>query len=240
MDDDAEAVSGWIGALAKPFQTHPEVAIVAGRILPIWESAPPSWLPRDLLQGYYSLPDFGPVARALDLDHERPITCNMAVRRARVLAAGGFDERLGRRGSNLMSNEDTDLVRRLNDALGVAWYAPDAIVRHLVPRERLRRRWLARRMFAQGRSDVLAGVARERPEYSTRSPVHAVRLLSGLRLLLGAAIRHDQQDLTRQLGRAAHYLGVRYESLRRPPVVLGPALDRASTTRAGRAPGDDI
>ncbi|MGW2397146.1 glycosyltransferase family 2 protein [Kitasatospora sp. NPDC001664] len=78
---------------------------------------------------------------ALDLDHAR-------------LLGVGFDEHLGRTGHTLSSAEDTTLVRQL-----VARGATDTVldyveVRHLIPADRLRLRYLLRRAYWQGRSEV--------------------------------------------------------------------------------------
>jgi hypothetical protein len=62
---------------------------------------------------------------------------------------GGFDEVLTR------YNDERDLCRRLRLVGGTILYAPDALVRHRIPADRMRSSTLLRRAYWQGASDVL-------------------------------------------------------------------------------------
>src|SRR5207244_11271445 len=83
---------------------------------------------------------------------------NMAIPRALLVQVGGFSPALGRRGGNLVSNEETHLELRLVRAGHPCLYDPRIRVRHLVPAARLSRRWLLRRSFWQVVSDVVMTV----------------------------------------------------------------------------------
>jgi hypothetical protein len=54
-----------------------------------------------------------------------------------------------------MVNDDVGLCQRFMALGGTIRYVPDAVVVHELPETRLRRRYLVRRFYAQGRSDWL-------------------------------------------------------------------------------------
>lgn len=62
---------------------------------------------------------------------------------------------LGRSGSSLLSNEEVSLCKKLWNKGVQMYYAPDAVVYHRVPAVRATRRWLLRRIYWQGISDVV-------------------------------------------------------------------------------------
>jgi GT2 family glycosyltransferase len=162
LDDDAVAVEEWVAALLAAFASHERCVAVGGRIELEWALPRPAWLP-DAAQGwlgYFTLPAEQQLMRP-GIDNLRG--GNMAIERAALLAAGAFDPRLGRTKHGLMGNEEVELQRRL-EALGRPMvYAHDAVIYHLVHPERLTARWMFRRAWDQGRSDVhLDGVRAER------------------------------------------------------------------------------
>lgn len=150
LDDDAEADAGWLEALATAYAGDARVGGVGGRIELVFPGGRPRWLPARL-EGHYS---------ALDLGDERrpfappmsPYGTNMSLRRAVFERVGGFSAGLGRRGADLLSNEEIELFGRVH-ALGVpVLYEPAALVHHHVEPERLSPRYVLRRAYAQGRS----------------------------------------------------------------------------------------
>jgi hypothetical protein len=90
---------------------------------------------------------------------------NVAYRREALLGAGGFDTRLGMKGTDLAFEEDGEVFERLweyADGRLVAYYAPQAFVRHSIPDSRVDPVYRLRRGFAQGqtryvRESVLVG-----------------------------------------------------------------------------------
>ncbi len=154
LDDDAFAEPGWLEALAGSFEQETSRPLCAGgEIVLDWEVGQPAWLSRHLLAPLGRL-DHGEARRRLEFPGEQLFGSNMAFERAYLAEIGGFDTRLGRKGSNLNSNEETAVLRRLIADGGCLLYEPEAIVRHWVPRERARLTWFLRRFYAQGVSDV--------------------------------------------------------------------------------------
>jgi glycosyltransferase involved in cell wall biosynthesis len=153
LDDDAVASSKWASSLAAAFREHPEAAAAGGPVVLELPSPAPPWATL-AMQHWWSATDYGEVARRYP-DGVGPYGTNMAVRRDVARAAGGFPTRFGRRGRNLLSGEETELWTALRAAGGDLWYEPRAGVRHCVLDDRVSRRWIVRRAWAQGRTEVL-------------------------------------------------------------------------------------
>jgi glycosyltransferase involved in cell wall biosynthesis len=154
LDDDARADRDWLKQLLHTFEasaTPP--ACVGGRVWLDWETAAPSWLPAR----YYSLYTFvdqGEEARPLG-EGEYLVGANIAFRRDVLGEIGGFDTNLGRKGSLLLSGEESAIVNRLRERGLPVYYCGSAVVRHAVPPSRRRRRWLWARLFWDGASQPL-------------------------------------------------------------------------------------
>ena len=67
---------------------------------------------------------------------------------------GGFDVSLGRIGMSLSTGEESDLLLRIREIGGIAVYEPEAVVGHIVPPERLSKKWFLRRRRAGARSNA--------------------------------------------------------------------------------------
>jgi glycosyltransferase involved in cell wall biosynthesis len=207
LDDDARTVPGWAAALLDARRTWPEAAVFGGPVRLEWAAARPRWLIPSL-EPWFSAVDHGRTTRPL-AEQEHLVGANLAVVRERAAAVGGFATTLGRVGPSLASNEELDLVRRLRAAGGGVVWVPGAAVRHLVGRERMTRRWLLRRGWAQGRSDrVAAALEGAAPGVDVRSAVgalargwrHAARRVR--RDVASGAVVHELVRRARVLGRA--------------------------------------
>jgi glycosyltransferase involved in cell wall biosynthesis len=161
VDDDALTPPGWALAHLSAYEASDGVGATGGPVGLLWPSGRPAWITDDLTEWFSAL-DLGDEPGPFPGPHG-PFGTNMAVRRAAALAAGGFDPRLGRVGTNLVSREEADLTRRLRDAGWSVRYEPAAAVVHQVLPERLARRWVLRRGWAQGISNARAEVIAERP-----------------------------------------------------------------------------
>ena len=186
IDDDVIVHDGWLRSITEPFVDR-QVAIVAGRVVPRWEAEKPEWVDH-FPPSYLSLLDRGDHSQEL----EWPATahgCNMAVRRAALFEAGGFnpdaigDPRLiWRRGDG-----ETGLHRKVYDIGLKVVYEPEATVSHRVPASRITPGYFCRRALLQGISDAYTHVR------ASRLP--ARRLLRRAASCLMVAARHYRQSL---------------------------------------------
>ncbi len=162
IDDDALPSDGWLAALLAPF-ANPRVACAGGRVRLRFAGALPGWWDAALAP-YLAAYDLGP--EPADLGgrpwYDSPRGLNLAVRREALLAAGGFNPRLGRRADHSRVGEESDLCLRL---LARGWeirYVPGAAVEHLVDPARLHPRWFFERAFWTGWSEAMIGLAHRR------------------------------------------------------------------------------
>jgi GT2 family glycosyltransferase len=173
LDDDAEADPGWLAALVAPF-TDDRVVATGGRVVPVWETGRPRWMPEefDWVVGcsYRGLP-------TAEAPIRNPIGCSMSLRRRAAIDAGGFRAEIGRVGSRLTGGEETDLairLRRLSPGSRIL-YIPTSTVRHYLPANRARWTYFQSRCYHEGRSKAIlsrfegaeSGLSSER-RYTTR------------------------------------------------------------------------
>ena len=69
-----------------------------------------------------------------------------------LLNCGGFSPRLGRKGTSLLSCEESELFYRLGRSKMKVLYEPTAVVYHNIDARRASPAWVLQRSFAQGRS----------------------------------------------------------------------------------------
>jgi len=173
MDDDARADSQWLEALVRAFeQTIPAPAAVGGRVWLDWQGTKPTWVPERHLS-LYTYVDHGAGAHSLEKG-EYLVGANLAFEKDALLSAGGFDEKLGRQGSLLLSGEESAILAQLRARQRSIYYEPAAFVWHSVDQTRKRPAWLVRRLFWDGASQPL--IDKPSQGFSRRSTsIHAFR-----------------------------------------------------------------
>jgi glycosyltransferase involved in cell wall biosynthesis len=152
-DDDVQVDERWLATIREIF-SDPTIALVGGRVDPLWQQPPPWWLGVDGDERLYS--DLSsPLALlhygvAQELGARTAVGANMAVRRGVLDRLGGLTPDLGRRRGTLLCGEDHDLCQRATAAGLRCEYRPEMQVRHWVPAERARLRYFTRWFFWSG------------------------------------------------------------------------------------------
>lgn len=156
VDDDNELAPDYLEETLRLFAAHPQVGALGGRSFPEFESPPESWVRefdgllacRDL--GYRPLVSAGlrnPATGRNDYPLFAPIGAGMALRRAAAqcwLDLGSRADLPDRKGANLSSSGDNDIVLA---AMAAGWevaYCPTLRLTHLIPAARTTRDYLAR------------------------------------------------------------------------------------------------
>jgi GT2 family glycosyltransferase len=139
-DDDANVDPDWLDAV-RDVMAEPVVALAGGPVRPRWQSTVPLWIRRardrhPRLGAPMGLLDYGD--RSIELGRRTVLGANLAVRREAFIKAGGFPAHLGKLRGTLLSGEDHELCRRVQDIGFRAIYLPTAAVQHWVPVERAR------------------------------------------------------------------------------------------------------
>lgn len=154
VDDDNVLSPDYLLEVAREFDARPELAAAGGPVLPDWEAPPPAWTRE--FHGLLALRDLGreeKIARGgpnVAWPSFSPVGAGLAVRAAAARAyatAVAADPRrrlLDRRGNNLYSGGDNDLVFTALHGGGDIAYLPSLTLTHLIPGSRLGCRYLAR------------------------------------------------------------------------------------------------
>lgn len=139
IDDDETAHPGWIAALLDVARRQ-RAAAVLGPVEAVYGEDAPRWMRQADLHS--TLPVY------VDGRIVTGYTCNVLLDREAACVAGRrFDLSLGRTGG-----EDTDFFTGLTRDGGRIAYAPEALVREVVPQARATFGWLARRRFRMGQT----------------------------------------------------------------------------------------
>jgi len=129
IDDDAEARSDYAMNLIRTFQEYSNYDAIGGKVIPLFpEKKEPAWLSKYI---------WGVVAKVDKGDHPVPFKkkvpagCNMAFRKVVFETIGLFDTKLAHR------CDDLYIFGKLKAMQKVALYAPDVVVYHHIPPERI-------------------------------------------------------------------------------------------------------
>lgn len=149
-DDDVVVEPTWLQNLTSPLKNG-EWGGAGGRIL-LADFQKPSWLaingPQSLAA---SLAGFDLGDQPLSLDRP-PFGASMAFKKSVFEKFGGFRTDLGRLGTNLIGNDDTEFCSRIMGGGEKILYVPSAVVHHAVGESRLTKDYFLSYHFDYGRA----------------------------------------------------------------------------------------
>lgn len=222
LDDDAAAEPDWLRQMVSHY-ADASVVGVGGRVIPMWQTGRPRWLPEEFHWvvgcSYRGQPEaLAPV--------RNPIGCNMSFRRSLFDKVGGFREGIGRTAADAAGCEETELCIRARQMLpgSIILYDPAASVHHQVTAERSRWGYFRRRCVAEGRSKMMVVDRVGAPDGLSSEHRYVTRVLPvGVMRYVGDALfRRDPWGIARAGGicaglglTAAGYLGARFAGYRR-------------------------
>jgi glucosyl-dolichyl phosphate glucuronosyltransferase len=154
-DDDVIAEPTWLQNLTTSLHGG-EWAGAGGRVLPPQDLDLPGWLTvggsMDLLGVLLPLFDLGDQPGEMK---RPPYGANMAFLKSMFEKHGTFRVDLGHCGAGLLSGEDIEFGDRLKSAGERLHYEPSAVVHHLVPAERLSKKYFRSWWFDYGRTRII-------------------------------------------------------------------------------------
>ena len=154
IDSDAIAEPDWAAEMLRILEGE-NVGIAGGRILPKWHRRPLLLAKSNLVMDQYSVLDFGNGAKDVD----RIVGANFGLNVALLGEHAYFDEALGRREGKLFSGEESDLCARTMQQGHRIRYSGASVVHHQILPERIRYRWVWRRMYYAGYARAQIGGA---------------------------------------------------------------------------------
>ncbi len=131
VDDDAEAVPGFLESINSFMSANPNAVGVGGKVIPRYsEEQEPRWMSK-YLNGYVGLLDYGDQAKRFDGKMKYPAGCNMTYRKEILLQAGGFNNQLTFR------SDDKFIFHQVSKQSTEIYYLPQAMLYHNIDSERL-------------------------------------------------------------------------------------------------------
>lgn len=144
-DDDQELGPGWLAAAHRALAENPDVDMVGGRTLPVWETPPPAWLLDREDRGPVSLVDGGDLPFRVN---RRKWMCfgggNFACRREALVRAGGYSPDYPR-------GQDREVQVRLMLSGSEGLYVPGMVMYHHVDGSRVTKAFSRRWFRTEGR-----------------------------------------------------------------------------------------
>lgn len=179
VDDDHRVDERYLTGICTAAESHPDVTLFCGRILPDWDGSEPRWVHDTGPYRVYPLPvprqDQGDSPHPISQQGPIPGGGNLFLRCQVFDRIGGFDSELGPQGHNLGGGEDTDFVLRALHSGEQLLYIPDVKQYHYVDPARLRLAYLLRKSFQRSRAGVQTGQKHARiPLYMWRKLVEYV------------------------------------------------------------------
>lgn len=148
-DDDVRVQADWLDRAGEALR-RPGCDYVGGKVLPIWGAPRPEWIPNRGGRHWavIALLDYGP--DLLEFNRLMPLGVNMAFRRDSFDRAGLWDNRVGRKAGTLLGQEVREWGLRARAAGLSGFYVPDMVVHHLIPADRLRKKYFRRWFYWHG------------------------------------------------------------------------------------------
>ena len=143
IDDDERIVEEFITAYIELFDRHPDAMAAGGKIIAEYPTGRPRWMSRYTEQPIANPMDFGNEIKLFP-SGRIPGGGNMAMRSRLFINVGVFNTALGRTGKRLLGGEESDLFERTAKQEYKVYYAPRAVMYHIIPAEKLTRDYFTR------------------------------------------------------------------------------------------------
>jgi glycosyltransferase involved in cell wall biosynthesis len=169
-DDDVRVPPDWLNRAGEGL-ARMGCDYVGGRVLPIWGGPRPAWVPNHGGKQWavIALLDYGP--EPIEFGSRVPLGVNMAFRREAFDRAGLLDPDTGRKAGTLLGQEVREWCIRARKAGVRGVYIPELVLEHIIPADRLNkryfRRWFYWRGISRARLYERAGLDMEAPEQTS-------------------------------------------------------------------------
>lgn len=158
VDDDHRVDAGYLSAVCRAADAHPDADLFCGRILPDWDGSEPAWVHDSGPYRIYPLPvprfDQGDIPRELTPDQAVPGGGNLFLRTPWVARVGLFATDMGPTGHDLGGAEDLDWVMRALRLGARLHYVPDVLQHHFVDASRLKLTYIMEKAYKRTASIV--------------------------------------------------------------------------------------
>ena len=178
IDDDERIAPDFISAYISLFDNVPDAVAAGGPIIAEYPAGRPRWMSHFTERPIANTMYFGSRVREFPAGRI-PGGGNMALRRSAIRRYGVFDTALGYVGESLVGGEESDLFERLRIAEAKYYYVPEAVMYHIIPKEKLTADYLKRLSYNIGVSQL-----RRALYYRRRTRVRIMELFKWLVTIL--------------------------------------------------------
>ena len=153
-DDDVRVDPHWLKNAERALREL-NCDYLGGKALPIWGGKVPEWMPNrgGKHWGVIALLDYGP--KPVEFGERVPLGVNMVFRRDAFERAGLWDNSIGRKAGTLLGQEVREWAQRARAAGLRGFYSPDLIVHHVIPEDRLTKKYFRRWFYWHGISRAI-------------------------------------------------------------------------------------
>jgi glucosyl-dolichyl phosphate glucuronosyltransferase len=153
-DDDVRIERDWLINGEQALQRL-NCDYLGGKALPIWSGTRPSWIPdsRCIHWAVIALLDYG--SNPIPLGDYVPLGVNMIFRRDAFERAGLWDNTIGRKAGTLLGQEVREWVQRARAANVKGFYSPDLVIHHVIPADRLTKKYFRSWFYWHGISRAI-------------------------------------------------------------------------------------
>ncbi|MGH9515734.1 MAG: glycosyltransferase [Terriglobales bacterium] len=154
-DDDVRFEPDWLQQASEALGRE-QCDFVGGKVLPMWPGRRPAWLSDKGGQHWavIALLDFGSEPVEFGKRYA-PLGVNLAFKRETFDRAGLWDPGLGRKAGTLLGQEVREWMMRARNAGLRGMYAPKMVVHHVIPSDRLRKRYFRKWSYWHGVSRAI-------------------------------------------------------------------------------------
>jgi glucosyl-dolichyl phosphate glucuronosyltransferase len=154
-DDDVRFEPDWLQQAAGAL-IGGQCDFVGGKVLPIWRGRRPAWLSDTGGQHWavIALLDFGPQPLEFGKQHA-PLGVNVAFKHEAFSRAGLWNPGLGRKAGTLLGQEVREWMLRARNAGLRGMYSPKMVVHHVIPADRLQKRYFRKWSYWHGVSRAI-------------------------------------------------------------------------------------
>lgn len=153
-DDDVVVDPFWLQKMVQFADLHPDAAFFGGPIVAKLLPHCPDWVQEnwETLKGCFADRQLGDDPLPL-ADDRLPYGANFAVR-GPVQKAFPYNTELGRRGADVLGEDELDVMRRMLDSKLAGLWNPEAQVTHVIPSARVNEEYVRQYFVGQGRALV--------------------------------------------------------------------------------------
>ena len=154
-DDDVRVEPDWLDQAEQGLEQE-NCDFVGGKVLPIWTGPRPAWISNygGRHWSVIALLDYGP--KPVEFGNRYPpLGVNLAFRKHAFERAGLWDSRIGRKAGTLLGQEVREWGMRAHEAGLRGMYVPGMVVHHVIPQDRLNKRYFRRWFYWHGVSRAM-------------------------------------------------------------------------------------